>query len=91
MLSISLVNPQVEPSVVEEFFDAQRACYEEYAAGAAVSEVAQDELMDGRVVYVVARNERAEMVGGLRLHLSFPGNRLPVRWRSQPSVSPMRK
>ena len=81
MLSISLVNPQVEPSVVEEFFDAQRACYEEYAAGAAVSEVAQDELMDGRVVYVVARNERAEMVGGLRLLLAA-GCRSKRRCRS---------
>lgn len=78
MLSISVVNPQVEPTVVEEFSEAQRACYEEFAVGGAVSEVASDELTSGRVVYVVARNEAAEMVGGLRLHLSFPGSRLPV-------------
>src|SRR5690606_33233351 len=45
---------------------------------AAVSEVAPSELMNGRVMYVVARDEGGEMVGGLRLHLSFPGNRLPV-------------
>jgi hypothetical protein len=78
MLSLSLVNPHLEPSVVDEFSQAQRACYEEFSAEAAVSEVAQEDLLSGRVVYFVARDETGAMVGGLRLHLSFPGTKLPV-------------
>lgn len=79
MLSICVVDPQIEPTVAEEFAQAQRVCYQEFAAEAAVTEVSSDELVNGRVLYVVARNgPRGELVGGLRLHFSFPGTYLPV-------------
>lgn len=80
MLSISVVDPRVEPDIAAEFAQAQRACYHEFAVEAAVTEVSPDELKSGRVLFVVARNggARGELVGGLRLHFSFPGTLLPV-------------
>lgn len=79
MLSISVVDPRVEPDIAAEFAQAQRVCYQEFGAEAAVTEVASDELKTGRVLFVVARNgPRGELVGGLRLHFSFPGTLLPV-------------
>lgn len=81
MLSICVVDPQIEPTVAEEFAQAQRVCYQEFAAEAAVTEVSPEELASNRVLYVVARDggTRGDIVGGLRLHFSHaPGTYLPV-------------
>lgn len=81
MLSICVVDPQVEPTVAEEFAQAQRVCYQEFAAEAAVTEVSPEEIVSNRVLYVVARDggSRGDIVGGLRLHFSSAtGAPLPV-------------
>lgn len=44
-----------------------------------MTEVSDEDLNTGRVLYVVARDGlHGDLVGGLRLHFSFPGTRLPV-------------
>lgn len=79
MLQLRLVDPREEPSLVGEVFASQSLAYAEFNAKHAVVPIAEDEVDQGCVYFVTARDEyTGELAGSLRLYLRPHGTRLPV-------------
>ncbi len=79
MLQLHLVDPRDDPTLIAEFYRGQAVAYAEFHAEQAARPILDEEIDQGCVCLVIARDEDSgELAGGLRLYLRPPGTRLPV-------------
>lgn len=79
MLTIRLVDPSEDPTVVGTFCSEQAFTYSEFDAETAVTPVTEEEVKRKCIYFVVAEEALSgRMVGGLRLYLRPKGTQLPV-------------